>query len=174
MFTEPTVSISCSRLFLSARKVVLAIMMQVMCNGGNVPSWRAAMRKIVLMLMLAVVSNGATAEWVEIYRGGDETLVADPTTSARTGDKVQMWDMGVICVDCDNVQTFGSKRYSSRTRHAEYDCKEERMRTVYATGYAGNADESRKADFASGPTEWLPVARGTAEEALWKFACGKL
>jgi hypothetical protein len=150
--------------------------MRFIGNASKMPSLhiRCAMSKVFWILLLAGVSSGAAAEWVEIYRGGDETLVADPTTSARTGDKVQMWDMGVICIDCANVQTFGSKRYASRTRQAEYDCKEERMRNLYATGYAGNADDNRKADFASGPSEWRPVARGTADEALWKFACGKL
>jgi hypothetical protein len=48
------------------------------------------------------------------------------------------------------------------------------MRIVYATGYSGNVDDSKKAEFASGPGEWRSVTRGTAEEALWKFACGKL
>jgi hypothetical protein len=88
-----------------------------------------------------------------------------------------MWDTRLVCVDCNNIQAFGSTRFVSQTRHAEYDCKEERVRNIYAIGSAypnlGNNLEEKTVDSVSGPSEWQPVSAGSVEETLWKVACGK-
>ena len=135
------------------------------------------MRRVISIMLLAGMSSGAAAEWVKISELYNSTVYADPAASSRSGSLVQMSDMRMDCSECNLVLSFGDRRYTSQTRRAEYDCKEERIRTIYAisSGYpdSGNMNESKTVVSTRATSDWRPLLPGTADEMLWKVACGK-
>ena len=129
------------------------------------------MRKAILMMLLAVVSSSAAAGWVEV--GGNETgaiYYADPATIRKAVNRVKMW----ILVDYKTTRvSSGGMPYMSMKAHVEYDCKEERVRTLYYSNHSGNMAGGKSVFSDDDPAKWSPVPRATIQEDLWEIACGK-
>lgn len=131
------------------------------------------MRVIVLML-LVLVSSAAAAEWVKFADAGSgdayyDTYV-DPATIRKSGNMAKMW----MLFDFKTTQVLGGDRYLSVKSQQEYDCKDERDRTLYfmyQTGNMGNGGVIQSSDGT--PGKWTPVPPGSFREALWNYACGK-
>jgi hypothetical protein len=91
------------------------------------------MRKVFLGLLFAAVTSSAMAEW-EIATGHDEAIFyVDKTTIRKSGQIVKMWSL----FDFVAIQDDGSGPFLSSKDQSEYDCKEERSRTLYFTNHSG-------------------------------------
>ena len=129
------------------------------------------MRNSVLMLLLAVWSGSAAAEvWVVVGKNEKFSAYADPATMRKEGTTVKMWDL----FDYKTAQTgVGGKLYLSAKRHLEYDCKDGRARVLALSSHAENLAKGEVVAASSVSPNWSVVASGSADELLWKFACGK-
>ena len=130
------------------------------------------MRKAILMLLLAVGSSGAAAEWVEVRGPESETFTvyADSATIRKVGTVVKMWSL----YDYKALHvTPVLSPYMSMTKQYEYDCKEERQRTLFWSSYSGQMSRGIVVQTDTDPNNWSPVAPGTVGEQLWQLACGK-
>lgn len=129
------------------------------------------MNRLAIILLLAAFSGSAVAAWVAI--GGDDTvtLYADPATIRKTGHIVKMWYL----MDFKTLQTeAGLSAFLSSKDQSEYDCKEERTRTLYFTNHTGKMGKGITSYISTAPDlDWKPVAPESLREAVWKFACGK-
>ena len=128
------------------------------------------MRKALLMMLLGVVSSSAVAEWVEV--GGNETTTtyADPATIRKTGNMVKMWHL----LDYTKARGIEAhKPHLSVKMQDEYDCKQERTRTIALSLHSGNMGEGEVLGTSTDPGKWQPVSPDTLVETLWEFACGK-
>src|ERR1700694_761304 len=93
------------------------------------------MCKAILLLLLAFVSHGAAAEWVQVGANETNTSYADPATIGKEGAIVKMWDLR----DFKTVQArpYGMPYLSQKMRR-EYDCTEQRARTIELLHYSEN------------------------------------
>lgn len=132
------------------------------------------MRKAVLMMLLAVLSNSAVAGWVAIDDSnsfGDYTAYAETTTICKDGNMVKMWAM--YDFNTAHIDTAGGKSYLSLKARNEYDCKEEQYRTLSYSFHSGNMGGGDVVFTDYKPADWQPTSRGSINEALRKYACGK-
>jgi hypothetical protein len=129
------------------------------------------MRNAALFL-LAIVSSSAVAEWVALDNADNLTAYADPATIRKTGDIVKMWTLFDYSKPFKAVA--GLKPYISTRHQFEYDCKEERLRMLTASGHSKHMAEGEVVYISTDPKDWMPVPPGTINETLWKFACRKL
>lgn len=121
-------------------------------------------------MQLAVVSSSAVAGWIEV--GGNETttIYADPATIRMAGNMVKMWHL----IDYTEARGIaGLKPYLSAKAQDEYDCKQERTRTLSISLHSGNMGEDEVLGTSTDPGKWRPVSPDTLVETLWEFACGK-
>ena len=84
---------------------------------------------------------------------------------------VQMW----VMFDFKTTQAdeYG-RRYLSDKAHHEYDCKDERSRTLYFTLHSRNMERGNVAYLGDGiRNNWTPVFSDSISERNWKIACGK-
>jgi hypothetical protein len=128
------------------------------------------MRKAFLILLLAVVSNSVVAEWVEV--GGNETAIthADPATIRKAGNMVTMWHLP----DYAKARGIeGIKPYASAKAQDEYDCKQERTRTLSISLHSANMGEGEVLGTSTDPGNWRPVLPDSLVETLREFACGQ-
>src|SRR3954471_13309985 len=93
-----------------------------------------AMRHAAAVILLAAISSAATADvWVEIGVNDKFTSYADPATIKKQGVMATMWAM----YDYKAPQTADAgKKYLSTKLHYEFDCKDERVRTLSAITFA--------------------------------------
>ena len=131
-------------------------------------------RRIVLVLIILSCSVGlAQAEWEEVAGSDNVTVYIDPTTH-RTDKKsglVKMW----VLFDYKTRQRVSEAEpwYLSVRRQEQYNCKEERMRSLAWTFFTDNMADG-KAIHSHSTTEevWTPVAPGSIAKDLWNVACG--
>ena len=128
--------------------------------------------RFILLMLLAIVSSGAAgAEWLKVGKSADDGFdyYADPATIHREGDKVNMW----IVFDYKTPQVVSDKRFLSSKLQFEYDCKNKRVRNLYATVHAENMGNGNAVASVNLPAaEGEPVSPGNIQEGFWKIACG--
>ncbi len=98
-------------------------------------------RLLVVFVLLLTFSSSAWAEWVAV--GGNDRYIfyVDPNTIRKNGSMVKMWNL----FDHVNAQVDESsgKTYFSMKAQVEYDCQDERTRTLaesYHSGKMGGVD----------------------------------
>jgi len=129
------------------------------------------MHKAILMVLLAVVSSSAMAEWVAVGTAVGSTHYANPNTIRKSGNKVKMWSL----IDFNSVQEVSADtKFLSQKTQQEYDCKEEQRRTLYFSWHSEKMGKGVIAHLDDEPDKnWSPIPPESANEILWKFACGK-
>ena len=133
------------------------------------------MNKVILMLLLAVVSSNVMAqdEKVEVGSGfGGERAFAYTTTMHKLGGDVIMWDL----LNASTPQNLsGHSPYLSKVSQVQYSCEKKRTRTLYMNYWSKKDGSGDKILYVDNTIllDWEPVQPGTAQEALFKFACDK-
>jgi len=127
------------------------------------------MKKLLMGLMLLVTAGAASAEWT--IAGGNDQFVqyVDRATIRRNGNLVKMW----VLSDLKTVQTDAGDSYLSSKAQQEYDCKEEKSRTLAFTWLSGQMGNGKVVYANSDPRKWSPIQPGSVRETQWKIACGK-
>ena len=129
------------------------------------------MKRLLMGLMLVMTAGAASAEWTLV---GDNYLFfqyVDRATIRRNGNFVKMWDLS----DYKTVQkAAGGESYLSGKTQWEFDCKDEKVRSLAFTWFGGQMG-SGKVVYADGDVrgKWQPIEPGSVGETQWKIACGK-
>jgi len=104
---------------------------------------------------------------------GDEsgtTVYIDPSTIRRKDALVNLWTL----YDSKTVETVTEGSFLSIKRQKEYDCVEERSRTLAETLFSGNMGKGKVVLINTDErSKWQPVQPGSIAQILWKLACGK-
>ena len=127
------------------------------------------MKRLLMGLMLLVTAGAASAEWT--VAGGNDQFVqyVDRATIRRNGNFVKMWDL----TDFKMARTVAGDSYLSSKSQQEYDCKEEKSRTLAFTWLSGQMGNGKVVYANSDPRKWSPIQPGSVRETQWKIACGK-
>lgn len=123
-----------------------------------------------LITLMALCSGPAYAEWVLVT--GDEsgtTVYVDPSTIRRKESLVNLWTL----YDSKTVETVPGGSFLSIKRQKEYDCAEERSRTLAETLFSGNMGKGKVVLIETDERKWQPVEPGSIGQILWKHVCGK-
>ena len=96
----------------------------------------------------------------------NHNVYSDYFTIQRNGDRVSMWQM----VDRRKGKDRDphSESYSVKF-HREYDCIEQKVRTISAVVYSTNMGVGKRNETNNNPTPWLPAERSMDE--IWQIAC---
>jgi hypothetical protein len=124
-----------------------------------------------LITLLLLSSGSAYAEWVSIGANNQRgrTVYTDPDTIHLKGDVMTMWSLN----DYKTIQTMGSTSYLSYKVQTEYDCAEERFRTLASTFFSGNMGSGVVVYSISNESKWLLVEPGSLGQSEWEVACDK-
>jgi hypothetical protein len=128
--------------------------------------------KQLLVVVLLLLSASAWAEWTRVSRSDAYTVYADIATIRKKGDMVKMWalfDYKTGLISSNGLARL-SKHFSEKYQY-EFDCDDERQRTLYASWHSGNMGDGEVVDSGADHSTWLPVPPGTVAATLWKIAC---
>jgi hypothetical protein len=121
------------------------------------------------MMLLAVVSSSAAAEWVEVDSDETVTFYIEPTTIRRDGNLVKM--RGLLEYKAARVRD--KAKYRSSKAESEYDCKDEKLRTLSLSLYPRNMAKGKAVYSTGDPDQWRPVPPDGGIKVMWNIACGK-
>lgn len=129
------------------------------------------MKKLLLTLVLCLLNNIVMAEWSAIATATGRIYYTNPNTIRKSSSKVKMWSL----IDYNSAQhVYADTKFLSQKSQQEYDCKEERRRTLYFSWHSENMGKGNVIYTDNKPdNKWSPVPPESTDEILWKFACGK-
>jgi hypothetical protein len=125
--------------------------------------------KIVLGVMLALAGTTARAAWEDWGGTRNFDQYIDRATIRSSGELVKMWTM----LDFKAIQTTAGDSYLSEKTLSEYDCKEDRKRSLAFYWYGGQMGAGGVVYSNENVGKWRPVVPGSVAESTWKVACGK-
>jgi hypothetical protein len=128
------------------------------------------MSKILLMILLIVISDGAIAvNWLQIADNDHLTVFFDTESSRVKGSHIKMWTL----INYKTIKTYKpiGKEYLSLKTQDEYDCEEERSRTLYSVWYSEHFGKGEVVYSSLSQQEWQPVIPGSFGETGLKIAC---
>ena len=128
------------------------------------------MKKLLMGLLMLLVSGAASAAWTVEGESEELTLYVDRSTIRRSGNLVKMWNL----FDYKTVNVFSGQSTLSSRFQSEYDCKEERARSLAFTTFSGQMLSGAVNSSIDYTEKWMAVAPGSVGVTLWKIACGKL
>lgn len=119
----------------------------------------------------AARSSNAASGWITVSSTDLATISVDPATIRKAGNMVKIWSL----YDFKSIQSLANdKMYLSQKVQWEYDCKEERGRTLYFSWHTENMGQGQVLHTSTEPTKWIPVPPRSGIENMWKIACNKL
>jgi hypothetical protein len=129
------------------------------------------MTRLFLIVLLVLLSSGpAHAEWVSFAESDSgATVYVDRDTIRRNGDVVKWWEL----MDHKTVQTGAGESFLSVMAQNEYDCAEERHRTLAVTYFSGNMGSGNVVYSDSDEQSWEPVQPQSVGQTMWELACAK-
>ncbi len=89
------------------------------------------MEKLLMALILTFISTGASAEWtfvgdIDVGHIEKAALHVDKSSIRKTENGARMW----VLYDSKNAQGIEGKKFLSGRRLFEFDCVDERERTL--------------------------------------------
>ncbi|WP_153109568.1 surface-adhesin E family protein [Propionivibrio limicola] len=127
--------------------------------------------RAALTLTLLALSLNTQADWVEIERFDDNTIVyADATTVTREADTAQLLHL----VRWGAPQSDpGIPTYLSTVVRTAYDCTDKLEKYLASTAYTGAMGDGAKVIVDDEEARiWYTISAASMEEKLWKLACG--
>jgi hypothetical protein len=113
------------------------------------------MLRLIFLALLVLNSSVAYAEWVKVSDRDEAgtTVYVDPATIRRNSNLVKM--------------------FLSNKEEWEFDCVEERSRSLGLKEYSGNMGSGTVVYTNSQVGKWFPVVPGSIGHIVWKVACQK-
>ena len=132
-------------------------------------------RQIALALLILSCSAGlAQAEWTKVMTGSDAggyILYFEPT-SLRIDKKAGMVKMWLLYDFKTAQKDEKDDSYLSLRFERQYDCKQERARTLAQSLFDGNMARGKEISNDSTERPWEIVAPDSIGQTLWVMACG--
>ena len=120
-------------------------------------------------LFLTAFCTLSHAELVQLAEDDIATVYADTEAIVRSGETVKIWAL----YDYKNptIQGEGVAVRSARVQN-EFDCKENRRRTLYYTNHTGQMGAGESLSLNSHAFNWRPIPAKGPLASLKNVACG--
>lgn len=140
---------------------------EVIQHNTNVNKWQQISKGSVDEIFWNAACNPA-AGLVKV--GDSETMFvyANPFSIRKNNNKVKMWEL----FDLKSAKEGdGGQKYLSVMHQAEYDCKENRYRTLTVSYHSENKAKGTLIFTDTHTQKWDSIVKESADEVFWKIAC---
>lgn len=121
----------------------------------------------LLVLAVSIACDNADAEWIEVDHSEIQTTYADPASIEVSGNRISMW----LLSSYKTPRRYEDKKFLSVKTQYEYDCGGEQFRMLEYSLRAGKTGEGEELHGETSVDKWKRVAKGSADESLWKKVC---
>ena len=122
--------------------------------------------RIILCFLFALVATPALAEWEKMAENDDIAYYIDPATTRKDGNLRRVWTV-------QDLKQKGKNGEMSRRALVEYDCKEERSRTLSYSLYSEPMSGGQKLISNDYYSRWMALQGGTDDTISLKFVCAQ-
>ena len=122
--------------------------------------------RVVLCFLIALVAAPAWAEWVQMSDSDDLVAYIDPATIHKDGNLRRVWTV-------QDLKQKGKNGEMSRRALLEYDCKEERSRTLSYSLHSEPMSGGQLLLTNDYYSRWTAIVSGTDGAVPLKFVCAR-
>jgi hypothetical protein len=122
--------------------------------------------RTILGALLLAISLPAVAEWVEVAETDKVHVYLDPATIRKDGNLRKAWEL-------QNLKQRDKSGYLSRRFLWEFDCKEERRRSLSFSIHSEPMAGGNVLGSESETDPWHHIAPGTIAADILKRVCSK-
>ena len=122
--------------------------------------------KKLICICFALLASTAWAEWVYVAENKWALYFIDPTTIRRDGNLRKVWAM-------TNLRVRDKDGELSRRTRVEYDCKQERARTLFISTHVDPMAQGETLINASLTGEWGEVPPNSVQSIELSMVCAK-
>lgn len=123
------------------------------------------MKRLILALMTLAFNASVTAEWLKIGETENYDVLIDLDTTLADGHLRKSWQIR-------NLKTQ-SRAGESDLFRMQYDCKEEKNRTLYWIVYSGRFAGGKSTGLGLEASRWSPIRPHTIDWDILKIVCSK-
>jgi len=128
------------------------------------------MKRLLISIALLLISNVVMAEWKTVVEDAEGNIIfVDPATKKRTGEIVRI---GVL-TNYAKAQVNNDIAYRSHKEVSEIDCKNDRLRQLHQTIFAGLNGAGRVVAEIPQASDWLQIEPGWMAWYLMAYVCAK-
>ena len=125
------------------------------------------MKKLLLTLLASLLFTGsAWAEWVKVAQSDNFDKYIDPAPIRKDGNFVRFWEI-------NDLKTRSTEGELSRRMRYEYDCKQERIKTLSFSFHSEAMGSGTTLISDSNEGEWNHIPPGSISERILKIVCAK-
>jgi len=121
------------------------------------------MKPAVLAFAALTFSAPLAADWVRVGMTNEYDVFLDPDTISAEGEFRKSWEIR-------NLKTQARVGESDQYR-MEYDCKEQKTRTLYWSVHTGHFALGELAKLALEASDWKPIRRFSTEWIILRIVC---
>lgn len=123
-------------------------------------------KHIIILFLLTIRIDAAIAEWTRIVETDTATFYMDISTIRKEGNTVKVWSI----LDFKEKGDYGDVSHKSRY---EFDCKQERIKTLTLLPYAGHMAEGQLINYSRSSEEWFDIPPGSNWAIYLEILCKK-
>lgn len=129
-------------------------------------------RAVLLLLAMIFVTNSALAEWVAIAESDSGISLIKTESIRKSGSKVKLWALD----DMASPVEMSDGEYRSSMTQIEFDCKNDRTRTLSGAFYSGSMGEGATVFLFSENEkgEWRSVIPDSVGQSQFNYACERV
>ncbi len=133
---------------------------------------RSIKMKSLILFFFVLFCSESWAKWTfyEMSDGG-ELFFYESNSIRKNVSNVKMWSLR-----SGRPYKYDEKTYLSVKFLAAYDCRNEALKDLVITFYAGEmgtGDVVVTHTYKDSETDWRPITPGAIDESAWKIACSK-
>jgi hypothetical protein len=121
------------------------------------------MKRLMLALVALAFSATVAANWVKVGETENYDAFIDRDTIVKNGQLRKFWMIR-------NLKMQSRVGQSDRFQE-EYDCQEERGRTLYWSTHSGSMASGEMLGLIQRVTDWSPIPPHTIDWDILKFVC---
>jgi len=118
----------------------------------------------MLLFLLALVAAPAWAGWDKLVEADGWTLYVDTASLRMNGNFRRIWQM-------EDLKQRAKDGEMSRRTLMEYDCKDERARSISTASFSGPMLNGQTLRWSDDPSKWMAIPPGTFADIFLKATC---
>ncbi|MDD4977939.1 MAG: hypothetical protein PHI29_04845 [Gallionella sp.] len=149
------------------------------------------MRKVFLLILFSLVSNSAVAGWVKVITDSNYDhqspctkdcyfIYVDLATITKSGDTVTVWRLNDFSKPEQLINAWlppsatNSKPHLSVKIQDEFDCREQKLRTLFVSYHSGHMGGGQTIHTDSVHSRWVSIGGMSSDvpvKLIWRAVC---
>ena len=128
-------------------------------------------KQFLCVVVLSLVGSISFAGWVSLGANSTgQTVYIDNSTIRSSANRVKLWSMGNLTTP---KRTAENQEFRSFKAYLEFDCQEERIRTLATRLYEKESGEGTTVGASDNIQSWRAITPGAADSLIARVACNR-